>query len=83
VQVAAVLQVSGSQVMNKRWFFAVIGLALFSLDHPAWSEATCECADMADLMNREAEERAAIKAYQDAPCHARRLCARGDRCVPG
>jgi len=56
------LQVSGSQVMNKRWFFAVIGLALFSLDHPALSEATCECADMADLMNREAEKRAAIKA---------------------
>ena len=60
------LQVSGSQVMNKRWFLAIIGLALFSLGRLAWSEATCECADMADLMNREAEELAAIKAYQDA-----------------
>jgi len=60
------LQASGSHVMNKRWLCAVIGLTLLSLDHRAWSEDTCECADMADLMNREAEERAAIKAYQDA-----------------
>jgi len=27
---------------------------------------TCECADMADLRNREAESRAAIQAYRDA-----------------
>ena len=56
------LQVSGWRVMNRRWFFVIIGLALVSLDHAAWSEDTCDCADMADLMNREAEERAAIKA---------------------
>ena len=52
--------------MNKRWLCAVIGLALVSLGHCAQSEETCECADMADLMNRETEARAAIKAYQDA-----------------
>jgi hypothetical protein len=60
------LQASGLQVMNKRWLCAVAALALVSLHHRAWSEDTCECADMADLMNREAEERAALKAYQDA-----------------
>ena len=52
--------------MNKRWLCAVTALALVSLHNCAWSEDTCECADMADLMNREAEQGAAIKAYQDA-----------------
>lgn len=32
----------------------------------AAAEDTCECADIADLMNREAEGRAAIQAYQSA-----------------
>jgi hypothetical protein len=52
--------------VNKRWLCAGLALALLSLDQHAWSDDTCECADMADLMNREAEERAAIKAYRDA-----------------
>src|ERR1044072_5928453 len=33
---------------------------------PAVAADTCECADIADLRNREAEERAAIQAYRDA-----------------
>jgi hypothetical protein len=32
----------------------------------AFAADTCECPDIADLRNREAEQRAAIKAYQDA-----------------
>ena len=32
----------------------------------AADEPTCSCPDIADLRNREAEERAAIQAYQDA-----------------
>jgi hypothetical protein len=30
------------------------------------AEETCECADIADLRNREAEQRAAIQAYQNS-----------------
>jgi len=52
--------------MNTRWFCVVLGSALLPLAPHARSEDTCECADMADLVNREAEQRAAIKAYQDA-----------------
>jgi len=43
-------------------------IALLAL---SWAQAaaaadTCECADIADLRNREAEDRAAIQAYRDA-----------------
>jgi hypothetical protein len=42
---------------------AGLALALVGIAHGA---DTCECADIADLRNREAEERAAIQAYRDA-----------------
>jgi hypothetical protein len=44
------------------WFI----LQVFLLPGVSRAADTCECADIADLRNREAEERAAIQAYQDA-----------------
>ena len=38
----------------------------FLLSGAVCAADTCECADIADLRNREAEERAAIQAYRDA-----------------
>lgn len=43
-----------------------VSVALLMLAGVASAADTCECADIADLRNREAEERAAIQAYRDA-----------------
>ena len=41
-------------------------MSLLAMASAAHAADTCECADIADLRNREAEERAAIQAYRDA-----------------
>src|SRR5688572_31494776 len=41
-------------------------LVLLAMAGAAEATDTCECADIADLRNREAEERAAIQAYRNA-----------------
>jgi hypothetical protein len=43
-----------------------VSLVLWSLAGVAAAADTCECADIADLRNREAESSAAIQAYRDA-----------------
>ena len=43
-----------------------ITLVLLAMAGAAEAAGTCECADIADLRNREAEERAAIQAYRNA-----------------
>ena len=42
-----------------------LSILLFALTGAATGADTCECADIADLRNREAEQRAAIQAYRD------------------
>jgi hypothetical protein len=41
-------------------------IGLLAMTSAAHAADTCECADIADLRNREAEQRAAIQAYQAA-----------------
>jgi hypothetical protein len=43
-----------------------LGLSLFAMACVAHAADTCECPDIADLRNRESEQRAAIQAYRAA-----------------
>jgi hypothetical protein len=52
--------------MDGRRICLLLILLAFLLPGASRAADTCECADIADLRNREAEERAAIQAYQDA-----------------